>query len=163
MSTRVEFDEIPPGALGGACVVAAASAILIWFFALIQPGLRGALDTPSDLPALLLTVPAFAATWVGQAVDRILRSSSSAYVGLAASAILSLGSALLYVANSSRRSFYTIRHLEVFHGLIRLQGVDVSWFVLALFASVVAAYLAETLRDKVRSYMRALRGASDIY
>jgi hypothetical protein len=163
MSTRVVFDEIPPGALGGACVVAAACAVLIWFFALTQPGLRSPLDSSSDMPAFLLAVPAFAATWIGQSVDRILRSSSSAYVGLALSAVLSIASALLYVANASRRSFYTIRHLTFVHSLVSLKGVDVSWFVLALVASVVAAYLAETLRDKVRSYMRALKHGSDIY
>ena len=158
MSTRVEFDEIPPGALGGACVVSVACAVLIWFFALTQPGLRGGLASSSDLPALLLAIPAFAATWIGQSVDRILRSSSSAYMGLAAAAALSITSALLYVANSSRRSFYTIRDISFFH--VSLKDVDVSWFILAFVASVVAAYLAELLRDKVRSYMRALKHGS---
>jgi hypothetical protein len=162
MSTRVEFDEIPPGALGGACVVSVACAVLIWFFALTQPGLQKTITTPSDLPAFLLAVPAFAATWIGQSVDRILRSSSSAYVCLAISAILSITSALLYVANSSHRTFYTIKSLALFHGLITLKDVDVSWFVLALAASVVAAYLAELLRDKVRSYMRALKHGSQL-
>jgi hypothetical protein len=162
MSTLVEFDEVPPGALGGACVVAVACAVLIWFFALTQPGLRRALPSSSDLPALLLAVPAFAATWIGQSVDRILRSSSSAYVGLAISAILSVTSALLYVANSSRRSFYTIENETFFHGLVSLKNVDVSWFILALAASVIAAYLAELLRDKVRSYMRALKHGSEL-
>jgi hypothetical protein len=162
MSTKVEFDEIPPGALGGACVVSVACAILIWFFALTQPGLRKTLASPSDLPAFLLAVPAFAATWIGQSVDRILRSSSSAYVGLAVSAVLSISSALLYVANSNQRSFYTIKNVALFHGLVRLKDVDVSWFILALAASVVAAYLAELLRDKVRSYMRALKHGSQL-
>lgn len=162
MSTRVEFDEIPPGALGGACVVSVACAVLIWFFALIQPGLQGALGAPSDLPALLLAVPAFAATWIGQSVDRILRSSSAAYVGLAAAATLSIASALLYVANSSRRSFYTIKDVSLFRGLVSLKDIDVSWFILALAASVIAAYLAEVLRDKVRSYMRALKHGSQL-
>jgi hypothetical protein len=162
MSTRVEFDEIPPGALGGACVVSVASAILIWFFALTQPGLRGGLGSPSDLPALLLAVPAFAATWIGQSVDRILRSSSSAYMGLATAAALSITSALLYVANSSRRSFDTIKNISLFHGHVSLKDVDISWFILAFVASVVAAYLAELLRDKVRSYMRALKHGSQL-
>ena len=162
MSTRVEFDEIPPGALGGACVVSVACAVLIWFFALIQPGLQKGLASPSDLPALLLAVPAFAATWIGQSVDRILRSSSSAYMGLAISAVLSIASALLYVANSSQRSFYTIKKLTFFRGLVSLKDVDVSWFILALAASVLAAYLAELLRDKVRAYMRALKHGSQL-
>jgi len=161
MSTRIEFDEIPPGALGGACVVAVACAVLIWFFALIQPGLQPSAAPPSDMPALLLAVPAFAATWIGQSVDRILRSSSSAYVGLAVSAVLSITSALLYVANSNRRSFDTIRSVSLFHGLVSLKNVDVSWFILAIAASIMAAYLAEMLRDKVRSYMRALKHGAE--
>jgi hypothetical protein len=162
IGTKVEFDEIPPGALGGACVVSVACAVLIWFFALTQPGLRKALESSSDLPALLLAVPAFAATWIGQSVDRILRSSSSAYVGLAASAVLSVTSALLYVANSSQRSFYRIKSIGLFHGLVTLKSVDISWFILALAASILAAYLAELLRDKVRSYMRALEHGSQL-
>jgi hypothetical protein len=162
MYTKAEFGEIPPGALGGACVVSVACAILVWFFALTQPGLQKVLASPSDLPALLLTVPAFAATWIGQSVDRILRSSASAYMGLVISAVVSLASALLYVANSAGRSFYTIKSLTVFHGHISLKGVDISWFVLALVASVIAAYLAETLRDKVRSYMRAVKNGSQL-
>jgi hypothetical protein len=160
MSTRMQFDEIPPGALGGACVVSVICAILIWFFALIQPGLRQSLTSASDLPALLLAVPGFAAAWIGQSVDRILRSSSSAYVGLAISAVLSIASALLYVANSDGRSFYTIKSISVFNGLISLKHVDVSWFILALVASLLSAYLAEMLRDKVRSYMRALKNGA---
>ena len=111
----------------------------------------------SDLPALLLAVPAFAATWIGQSVDRILRSSLSAYMGLALSAILSIAGALLYVANSNRRSFYTIKSITLFHGLVGLKSVDVSWFILAILSAGVSAYLAETLRDKVRSYMRAVK------
>jgi hypothetical protein len=163
MYTRVEFDEIPPGAVGGACVVSTASAVLIWFFALTQPGLRQALAPASDLPAFLLAVPAFAATWIGQSVDRVLRSSSSAYMGLAISAILSVTSALLYVANSSRRSFYIINDVRLFRGLITLKDVDISWFILALIASVISAYLAELLRDKVRSYMRALKSGTQLH
>lgn len=160
MSTRVEFDEVPPGALGGACVVAAVSAVLIWFFALVQPGLHHALSVGSDLPALLLAVPAFAATWIGQSIDRILRSSAAAYVCLAISAVVSLASALVYVANSSGRSFYIIRDWSLTNGLITLKDVDLSWFILAVIASFVSAYLAESLRDKVRSYMRALRNGT---
>ena len=149
MSTRVEFAEIPPGALGGAFVVSTACAILIWFFAVVQPGLRPADHlASSDLPALLLAVPAFAATWIGQSVDRILRSSLSAYVGLSISAVLSMASALLYVANSNGISFLPVRNATFFGGLVGAKDIDMTWFCLAFAASVVTAYLAEMLREQ---------------
>lgn len=157
--TRVEFDEVPPGALGGAAIISATCAILIWFFTLVQPGLRAMPSGPEpniDMPALLLAVPAFAATWVGHSTERVLRSSISAYVGLAVAAATSACSALVYIANSNHKALYRIGHLTWFHGLIRLNNVDVTWIVLALISSFASAYLAESLRDKVRWYTRML-------
>jgi hypothetical protein len=55
-----------------------------------------------------------------------------------------------------------ITHLKLLNGLITVKDVDVSWFVLALLASVISAYLAELLRDKVRSYMRALKNGTQL-
>ncbi len=162
MWTRVEFDEVPPGALGGAMVVCVACAILIWFFTLVQPGLRSpSQQIASDLPALLLTVPAFAATWIGNSADRIQRSSICTYIGLGISTVVSLASALLYIANANHKSFLTIRSLTFGHGLVRLNGVDVAWLILALIASLMSAYLAEKLRDKVRNYMKLLANDSE--
>ena len=155
--TRVEFDEVPPGALGGALVVSAACAILIWFFTLVQPGLRPGATVASDLPAVLLTVPAFVATWIGNSVDRVQRSSISTYIGLGVSTVVSLASAVLYIANASHKSFFTIGSFTFYHGLVRLNNVDASWLLLAFIASFMSAYLAETLRDKVRGYMRLLK------
>lgn len=154
--TRVDFDEVPPGALGGALVVSAACAILIWFFTLVQPGLRIS-EASSDLPAVLLTVPAFVATWIGNSVDRIQRSSISTYIGLGVSIAVSLGSAVLYIANASHKAFLSVGKVTFYHGLVRLNNVDATWMLLALIASVMSAYLAETLRDKIRGYMRLLR------
>jgi hypothetical protein len=160
MWTRVEFEEVPPGALGGALVVSTASAILIWFFTLTQPGLRAPLSQASDLPALLLTVPAFVATWIGNSVDRVQRSSISTYIGLGVSTAVSLGSALLYIANANHKAFFTIGSFTFYHGLIRLKDVDATWLLLALIASVVSGYLAESLREKLHWYMRLLANDS---
>lgn len=159
MWTRVEFDEVPPGALAGATVVSVASAVLIWFFTLVQPGLTTTLQVStatSDLPALLLTVPAFAATWIGASADRVQRSSICTYIGLCVSTVVSLGSALLYIANANHKSFFTIGNFTFDHGLIHLKHVDATWLLLALIASVMSAYLVEILRDKVRNYMKLL-------
>jgi hypothetical protein len=160
MWTLVEFDEVPPGALGGAVAVCAASAVLVWFFALMQPGLRTASSTSSDLPALLLTVPAFVATWIGNSVDRVLRSSIATYIGLGVATFVSLASALLYIANSSGRSFFVIHKYTLDGGLIQINNVDVTWFGLALIASFMSAYLAETLRERASCYMRLLANNS---
>jgi hypothetical protein len=165
--TIVEFDEVPPGALGGSLVVSVACAILIWFFALVQPGLHD-VQLPShaivlqesDLPALLLTVPAFVATWIGNSVDRVQRSSISTYVGLGVSTVVSFASALLYIANVNDKSFWKIKNFTFNHGLLRLHNVDGCWLVLALIASIMSAYLAETLRERMHRYMLLLANDS---
>jgi hypothetical protein len=160
MWTRVEFDEVPPGALAGVTVVSAACAVLIWFFTLVQPGLPSS-QVPTDLPALLLAVPAFAATWIGASADRVQRSSINTYIGLGLSTAISLASALLYIANSNHKSFLTIGSFTFYHGLIHLKHVDAAWLVLALVSSMMSAYLAETLRDNVRNYMKLLAHNAD--
>jgi hypothetical protein len=160
MWTRVEFKEVPPGALAGATVVSTACAVLIWFFTLVQPGLPSS-DVPTDLPALLLAVPAFAATWIGASADRVQRSSIAAYIGLGVSTAISLASALLYIANSNHKSFFTIGNFTFDHGLIHLKNVDATWLILALVSSIMSAYLAETLRDNVRNYMKLLAHNAD--
>lgn len=160
MWTLVEFDEVPPGALGGALAVSAASAILVWFFALVQPGLHGAGAIPSDLPALLLTVPAFVATWIGNSVDRVQRSSIATYIGLGVATFVSLASALLYIANTGGKTFFTIHKYAFLGGLVRVNNVDITWYALALIASVMSAYLAETLRERASCYMRLLANDS---
>jgi hypothetical protein len=157
MWTRVDFDEVPPGALGGALAVSAACAVLVWFFTLVQPGLHTNAPVASDLPALLLAVPAFVATWIGASVDRVQRSSISTYLGLGASTIVSLASAVLYIANSDHRTFLAIGNITLDGGLVRLQGVDAAWPALALLASFVSAFLAERLRYKMAIYMRLLK------
>lgn len=153
--TRIEFDEVPPGVLGGAAVISTTCAILIWFFTLIQPGLRG-VNTNTDMPALLLALPAFAATFVGHSAERVLRSSIASYAGLAIAGVTSACSALVYIANANHKSLYTINHFTLFNGLVRLSNIDISWVILALIASLSSAYLVEVLRDKVRWYMRML-------
>jgi hypothetical protein len=156
MWTRVDFDEVPPGALGGALAVSAVSAMLIWFFTLVQPGLHANPSVASDLPALLLAVPAFVATWIGASVDRVLRSSISTYFGLGVSTAVSLASAVLYIANSDHKELLAMGRITIDHGLVRLQGVDATWLALALIASFTSAYLAEKLRNKMAVYMRLL-------
>jgi hypothetical protein len=111
---------------------------------------------PTDLPALLLTVPAVVATWIGASADRVQRSSISTYIGLGVSTAVSLASSLLYVANANHKSFFTIGSFIFYHGLIHLKHVDMSWLILALIASLMSGYLAETLRDKVRNYLNLL-------
>lgn len=160
MWTLVEFDEVPPGALGGAVAVCAASAVLVWFFALVQPDLRNTGVNASDLPALLLTVPAFVATWIGNSVDRVQRSSIATYLGLGVATFVSLASALLYIANANGKSFLIIHKYALDGGLIRIHNVDITWFGLAFVASLMCAYLAETLRERASCYMRLLANNS---
>jgi hypothetical protein len=115
-----EFREIPPGTLGGAAVVAGASALIITFFAVTRFGLNGpypgltvgndavvkaALN--SDLPAILLALPAFVAALIGPWSDpsRITRASLSTYFGLIMTLLLSVASVLHYILDANIKLF----------------------------------------------------------
>jgi hypothetical protein len=83
----------------------------------------------------------------------------SSFIGLATSTCVSVGSALLYIANANHKSFYMVGKINLF-GAVSLTHVDAAWLVLALAASLISAYLTEKLRDTVHNYMRLLRNDS---
>ena len=132
----------------------------VWFFALVQTDFRHPGIKDRDLQALLLTVPAFVATWIGNSVDRVQRSSIATYLGLGVATFVSLASALLYIANANGKSFLIIHKYALDGGLIRIHNVDITWFGLAFVASLMCAYLAETLRERASCYMRLLANNS---
>ena len=167
----IEVREIPPGPLGGAAVVAAAAALLIGFFALT----RIALDSPtsavgqvarahqrifeaaqasvnSDVPALLIAVPAFIALLVGHWADptRLPRSSLSAYFGLLGTMSLSLIAALLFLLDANR-VFATEIELSLLEGAWKLKS-DLIWLGLTGLAVLQSAYLWWRLYGQTRYY-----------
>jgi hypothetical protein len=126
LKSVIQFREIPPGVLGAATVVSSASAALITFFALTHLGLgvdvRNAgqeeqivATLNSDVPALLLALPAFTAALIGSWTDlsRVRRASLTTYIALAGTMILSIGSALhfVYDANHKLPTEFTVQIL----------------------------------------------------
>jgi hypothetical protein len=159
-----EFREIPPGTLGGAAVVAGASAVIITFFALTHFGLDGPYpDIPpepndvvraalnSDLPAILLSLPAFVAALIGPWSDlsRIARASLSTYFGLVTTLLLSVASVLYYIFDANR-----LLPTEV--GFHILGGAhiktDMIWITLMFIAIFLFSRLLRELMRQSRYY-----------
>lgn len=161
--TTVDFEEVPPGALTGAGVVALASTVLIWFFLILQPGIsndptvpQGAEQANSDLPALLLALPAFAATWVGTSAERILRSSIATYLGLAVTGLAAVASSLLYVANANGQYFYVVHDVSLLSETARLYDFDILWLVLAFGMAALTFILGTRVRRRITRYVNLL-------
>src|SRR2546430_2227280 len=98
MATVVRFDEVPPGVLGSATIVSLLTTSLVVFFAAIGTNR----NYSSGLPAFLLALPAFAASWLGISSDsyRILRTSLMARLGLIGVGLVSIASSLLFLGQS---------------------------------------------------------------
>ncbi len=151
----VEFEEIPPGALRRALVISMVSTVLTFVFAVAMP--RAMSDNGgTDLAALLLAVPGFAATLVGLSTDRVQQSSLTAYGGLIVSAMVSLIGSVLYVYQSIIwRDSLQIR-LSLLE-TISLPVVDTLWLVLALVSTLTTGYLATQSVRRMSRYLAALR------
>ena len=165
MKSVVEVREIPPGALGAATIVATAIATLLIFFAIT----RIAIDGPgvgseatslfnSDIPAVLLALPAFAALLLGHWADptRLPRSSLSAYCGFLVTMFLSFLAAIFFILDANR-----IFGSQAVVTIWRTQGTgslhlttDWIWLALAGFAAAHALYLMGRLRGELRYYMK---------
>jgi hypothetical protein len=155
--TVVEFEEVPPGALGGTATVALATAILMSLFAYFRPGL----DAPqpdSELSALMLALPAFAASWLGMSADgnSLLRSSLTARLGLAAAGTMSFAGAALYLAQANHHLRFPINNLSGFAGFWTIPAQDVLWLVLAALSLALCGYLWFRLCCVTRAYMSAI-------
>ncbi len=157
LRTVVEFAEMPPGALGGASLVALVSAILVVTFTLLGP-------PNSNLSALILAAPAIAASWMGVAADNesLLRTSLTTRVGLLVSGLLSFLGGLLYVIQARGKWLGPIPNVLLFSGHVHLRNMDTRWLALSGVASFTAAYLVGTSVVRARRYMRDVRRGSRI-
>ena len=167
----VELHEIPPGTLGAATVVAFGSAVLISFFALTHIGLdinTEALQPEreqikailnSDVPALLLALPAFIGVLIGSWLDlsRLRRASLTTYLALAGTMLLSLASALLFVYDSNR--LLTEVQFTTVAGLI--VKTDWRWLLLMAVAVTHFLFLLRTLFSEHRHYAERVRRRID--
>ena len=162
----VEFREIPPGALGGATIVACVSAIIISFFALTRLGFdQKASGGLAPLPALLLALPGFITVLLGSWIElsRLRRASLTTYLALFGTMLYSLASALYYLFGSNRVLISTISlspiFLDTWHigkEVIRIR-TDVGWLVLMVIAITHALFLFRQLMSELRYYHRCIR------
>jgi hypothetical protein len=162
----VEFREIPPGALGGATIVACVSAIIISFFALTRLGFdQRASGGLAPLPALLLALPGFITVLLGSWIElsRLRRASLTTYLALFGTMLYSLTSALFYLFGSNRVLISAISLSPIFVDtwhigreaiLIR---TDVGWLVLMVIAITHALFLFRQLMSELRYYHRCIR------
>jgi hypothetical protein len=159
LKSVVQFREVPPGALGGATAVACASAAIISFFALTGLGFarHGTVQTvPSDIPALLLAMPAFVGALIGRSIDlsQLRRASLTTYLALTGTMALSLASSLLYLMTASRPLKTGI--LLTTAGGLRLH-TDWLWLIFTVIAVTHALFLIRQVISESRYYFDLVR------
>jgi hypothetical protein len=154
----VQFREIPPGALGGAVAVACASAAIVTFFALTRVGLgESSKSLNSDIPAVLLALPAFVSVLIGSWMDlsRLRRTSLTTYLALAGTMIYSLFSALFYIYNVGHGHVLAAVDPTII-GKFTVT-TDVVWLVLSLVTVTHALFLIRAVISESRYYFSLVR------
>ncbi|MGH8601852.1 MAG: hypothetical protein ACREXR_03445, partial [Gammaproteobacteria bacterium] len=185
------FREIPPGTLGGAAMVAGASALIITFFAVTRFGLHGpdpnvvpdnrdvvkaALN--SDLPAILLALPAFVAALIGPWSDlsRIARAALSTYFGLVATLFLSVISVIHYILDANKKLpteifISTLETKIVWLALVNKRlptevsisifRAEIIWLTLMVLAILLFICLVHNLLSQMHRYFKLVEHRSD--
>ncbi len=94
---RVKFSESPPGVEEQALLASLAASIALGVIGYVVE--RSSTSITSDVPALFLALPGFAATWFGftSDADTILRSSLIARLSLLVTGFLSLAGLSVYL------------------------------------------------------------------
>jgi hypothetical protein len=154
----VEFREVPPGALGNAVAVALLTAVIITYFALFRVGINptnlGMSRSIQDIPALILTLPAFLVAAIGRSMgpDNLLRTTLTAFYGLWLIVSLSILAVLMYIYSANN-----VLPLEV---TISVFGTDLRfnlfWIALSLSTIGLYLYLRKRKNDEREYYLELL-------
>lgn len=147
------FGEVPPGTLGSAAMTAGMAVLLIGTVGHTVIA-KGAVD--SNLPALLLALPAAAASWFGFTSDSeaVLRSSLAGRCSLMVGGLVSLAAAGIYVLGVGTAHRPSMRTLGM--------PLPSWWSVLFLLAAANTLYVFMQLAVRSRIYRRLLlRGELD--
>lgn len=161
LKSVVEFREIPPGALGAATIVSLVTTAIVCFFALTRIGQEPSRANPvvslgSDIPALLIALPAVASLVIGSWLDlsHLRRASLTTYLGLGSSLVLSLASALYFLWNA----------YDILPGRLSLElpgkitvRTDVGWLILAGLAITCSLFLCRDVVTTSRYYFQLIR------
>lgn len=94
------FGEVPPGTLASAAITAVTSFLLIGAVGVAE---MTKLSRDSDIPAVLLVLPAVAASWFGFASDTeaVLRSSLAARCSLILGGFTSIAASVLFIVSGA--------------------------------------------------------------
>ena len=155
----VRFNETPPGSRASAAVTALAALTFIWVIGHLSSNHEAISN--SDLPAILLALPAVAASWVGlsSSGEALVGSSLHARLSLILTGLLSVTSVVIYLlqnaaADGSDKPAPARSHMT-------LAGVsDPRWITLLILAFLGFIYISWHLLARVRNYM-GLIGRSD--
>ncbi|QQQ77799.1 hypothetical protein IOD16_04685 [Saccharothrix sp. 6-C] len=156
----VKLREIPPGSLGNATTIALVTAIILVYFTLFRVGLDPSLDkeganTNQDVPALILTFPAFLAAVLGRGMNQetLGKSTVSAFYGLWLSVFLGLMGVLLYLYGANRKMPLDVE-LTVF-GI--KQHYSLPWLAISFLAVGNYLILRKYKSERRRHYLDSLR------
>jgi hypothetical protein len=159
----IQFRETPPGSLGTAAAVALVTAVMITYFALFRVGIDPSSDLSrgtnnQDIPALMLTFPAFLAAVIGRGMsaERPHNSSLTAFYGLWFVASTSLVAVLLYIYSANRALPIEVK-FSVYGGELRLNFI---WVALSLFSISVYLHLRKRMREERDYYLRLLENSA---
>jgi hypothetical protein len=154
----VLFEEIPPGALGRTILISAACTVLVGTFAFVMPYVNDGMGI--DLAALLLALPLFAATWIGQSAERVQQSSLTALFGLAVSGGMSLAASLLYLIQSATWQQQLALKGITLVGAVEVPPIDRAWACLFMISASTTLWLVRRYRHRSSRYMNKLRNRS---
>ncbi|WP_271221512.1 hypothetical protein [Streptosporangium carneum] len=157
------FGEVPPGTLASAVITAVTSVLLISAVGFAE---TGGLERDSDIPAILLVLPAVAASWFGFSSDTeaILRSSLAARCSLILGGFVSMAASVLFIVSGSLAEKTGAEPASLpppgrVGEPAPLLGVEVRWWwsVLIYLASVNLVYVLVQSIVRSNAYRRLLR------
>lgn len=154
LATVVRFHEIPPGALGSAAIL---SFVLAAFVLALGALIPASYSLNSDVPALLLALPAVSAALLGQALDApvLANTSLKTRLGLTMTFGLSGLGIVLYLAQANGYLREPGAHLSIL-GLVSVPIRDYGWLGLFGLAAANFAQLAVSTLARTYTYRNKL-------
>jgi hypothetical protein len=151
----VRFNETPPGSRASAAITALAALIFIWLIGHLASNHEGISN--SDIPAILLAVPAVAASWVGLASsgESLVGNSLHARLSLILTGALSVTSVVVYLLQDAVAKVAD-KHVAVQSHLMLAGVSDPRWTALLVVAFLGFVYIAWHLIARVRNYLRQI-------
>lgn len=150
----VEIEEVPPGALGRTLLISGTCAILLLALAFLLPHTTDARDS-GNLGAVLIALPAFAATWLGQSAERIQQSSVTTVAGLIATGLLSLAGTILFLLQDAMWGTWKVSGASIL-SLFPIPSFDPPWLLLGSLSTAVTVVLAMRWRHRMDRYREKL-------